>query len=738
MDQHPNTPSGKKITHRLTFRLVYFSALVGVGIGVLLALVQVYSDFRREQSSTEIAINQLMSSVATAAAEAAFHIDKSRGDAVISGMFVFPAVYRAEISDNFGEILAQKTMSAPTDEANFVARMLFGSEPSRELILVTPNYPETVGRMKVWLDLNLLAEDFSSRVLLILVSGLVRNALLAGALGVLFYFVLARPLVAAANQIQKNENAGDDDAAVIVPKLHRYDEIGVLIESVNTRTYELQQRIRETDALYALSDILGDMDLALGNGLEKAAAAILYAWQLPENICCRITYEGQQYSTRNFVETNWLQFSEIEVGNEIKGRIEVFYLEEGAELAKGHYSANKRPFIDQFAQRLGGWIQYKQTETRLLQSLKMEAVGQLTGGIAHDFNNILAVILGNAELLGTSESTQSSMASAIIRASERGAELTQRLLAFSRQQPLNPKVFDLCQLTVGMRDLLKRTLGEAIDITTLTHDKLWHVLADLGQVENALLNLAINARDAMPKGGKLTIECTNVTLKDGDMKQIPSIEAGEYVVLSVTDQGIGMPESIRKRAFEPFFTTKEVGKGSGLGLSMVYGFAQQSGGQATIYSEEGKGTTVKLYLPRSISEQNAQTVLQPDAVPRGHGQTILVIEDDPEVRELSEMMLRSLGYKVVSAENVSIARHAIEMHSEIRLILSDVVLPGGTSGPEYAEELRIAKPELKVIFMSGYPAEAAKRNGFIGSDNVLLNKPFRITELAKAMNEAME
>ncbi len=381
----------------------------------------------------------------------------------------------------------------------------------------------------------------------------------------------------------------------------------------------------------------------------------------------------------------------------------------------------------------------RRSEKRLAEAQKMEAIGQLTGGIAHDFNNLLAVIQGNAELLEELELSDDTkpMATAIVHASQRGAELTQRLLAYSRKQPLRPEVIDTQKLLSDMSDVLQRMLGETILVSTRTQDDCWTALADPGQVEAALLNLAINARDAMPQGGEVIVECTNVTLDEDSSIDGSEVTAGDYVVLSVTDHGIGMSKDIRERAFEPFFTTKGVGKGSGLGLSMVYGFAQQSGGQATIYSEEGQGTTVKLYLPRAQSESKNSAKPQKEAVPRGQGETILVIEDDPAVRDLAEMMLRNLGYDVICAENANDARHSVSGYNDITLVLSDVVLPGGMSGPEFAEELKINHPNIKVIFMSGYPAEAARKNGFLGSDSVLLNKPFRVAQLAKAVQEAL-
>ena len=381
----------------------------------------------------------------------------------------------------------------------------------------------------------------------------------------------------------------------------------------------------------------------------------------------------------------------------------------------------------------------RRSEKRLAEAQKMEAIGQLTGGIAHDFNNLLAVIQGNAELLEQLELSEDAhpITSAIIHATGRGAELTQRLLAYSRKQPLRPEPLNVHALISSMSDIMQRMLGETIVVATRSQGGSWSALADPGQVEAALLNLGINARDAMPDGGKLTIECANVSLDEDSSVDGRDIPAGDYVVLSVTDQGVGMPEEVRKRAFEPFFTTKEVGKGSGLGLSMVYGFAQQSGGQATIYSEEGQGTTVKLYLPRAQAGSDGTAKPQVEAVPRGQGETILVIEDDPDVRMLAEIMLGNLGYNVICAEDAHVARKVVIRKSDIDLVLSDVILPGGTSGPAFAEEIKASNPEMKVIFMSGYPAEAAKRNGFLGSDGVLLNKPFRVAQLARAVKKAL-
>ncbi len=380
----------------------------------------------------------------------------------------------------------------------------------------------------------------------------------------------------------------------------------------------------------------------------------------------------------------------------------------------------------------------RESEERLRHAQRMEAIGQLTGGIAHDFNNLLAVIMGNAEFLQDVPNQDQKLVGEILKATNRGASLTQRLLAYARKQSLTPKLFKLDALVSEMEGLLARTLGETVAISVLVQDGLWVCRADPSQVEDALLNPAINARDAMPDGGKLTIECANVGLDSDYAAKNPEASVGEYVMLAVSDNGTGMTEEVKAKAFEPFYTTKEIGQGSGLGLSMIYGFAKQTGGHVSIYSEQGKGTTVKLYLPRGDNSGRIVAVQPGAPIQKGHGETVLVIEDDPVVRLLAERIISELGYVAVTAEHAAAARTLLVGGQHFDVILSDVILPGGTSGPDFAEEVRAEKPDARIIFMSGYPAEAARRNGFIGSDSVLLNKPFRREALARALREALE
>lgn len=381
--------------------------------------------------------------------------------------------------------------------------------------------------------------------------------------------------------------------------------------------------------------------------------------------------------------------------------------------------------------------QRKEVEEELRQIQKNEALGHLTGGVAHDFNNLLTVISGNAGLLAAEE--DSTELQEILRASARGAELIRRLLAFSRQHPSRPQPIDLANLMVRMSDLLKRTLGEAIVVDAAADTDLWAVLADPGQTEDAFLNLALNARDAMPAGGTLTIALVNARLDEGYVARNPGTVAGDYVALAISDTGVGMSSTVQRRVFEPYFSTKEVGQGSGLGLSMVYGFARQSGGHVVIASQVGRGTTVTLYLPRSAqAAPPAEDAETGEGVPRGEGELVLVIEDDPGVRALTVKMLEGLGYRVIDVAEAAGARAALARNHAVDLVLSDVVLPGGMSGPDFAAEARARFPRLKVIFISGYQAEQAKPIALAGTAAALLSKPFERQQLARAVRAALD
>ena len=384
----------------------------------------------------------------------------------------------------------------------------------------------------------------------------------------------------------------------------------------------------------------------------------------------------------------------------------------------------------------GDLTEQRQAEEALRQSQKMEAIGQLTGGIAHDFNNLLAAISGSLELMqskiarGRANEAQRHI-DAAQAASKRAAALTHRLLAFSRRQTLSPTSTDANQLVKGMEDLLRRTIGPAITLVVTAEDSLWMTQVDQNQLENALLTLCINARDAMPVGGRLTIETANFVV-DEQMAQEGDLLPGQYIALSVADTGVGMTSDVKARAFDPFFTTKPLGSGTGLGLSMIYGFAKQSGGQVRIYSEVGRGTMVCLYFPRFLSERGsapsriAQTAAAPLAKP---GEAVLVVDDEELVRILVVEVLEELGYVTYEAGDAASSLNTLKSSARIDLLVTDIGLPGGMNGRQLADAARALRPELKVLFITGYAEGAVIDQGRIGPDMHVMTKPFAMDSL---------
>ncbi len=383
----------------------------------------------------------------------------------------------------------------------------------------------------------------------------------------------------------------------------------------------------------------------------------------------------------------------------------------------------------------------KEREEQLRQAQKMEVVGQMTGGVAHDFNNVLAVISGNLELLGErlgDNEEHQEFVRKCLDAAERGSTLTQRLLAFSRKQPLMPQAIDVAALMRDLPSLLHRTLGEDIAIEIAVPDDLSTVFADPGQLENAILNLAVNARDAMPGGGRLTIAAANRTIGEEESGRPAQLTPGDYVMITVSDTGTGMSPEVVEKAFEPFFTTKPMGKGSGLGLSMVFGFSRQSRGDVVISSEIGRGTSVRMFLPGSDAAAAETRGEDRGTIVRGKGESILVVEDDPAVRELAVDLLNSLNYHVISANDGPDALDIMDAVSQIDLLFTDVVLPKAMDGVELARRAVSKRPGLKVLYTSGY-TEGAFRGSYAGPDGLdLLNKQYHKAALARSIRDALD
>jgi signal transduction histidine kinase/ActR/RegA family two-component response regulator len=383
----------------------------------------------------------------------------------------------------------------------------------------------------------------------------------------------------------------------------------------------------------------------------------------------------------------------------------------------------------------------EKAEAALRQSQKMEAIGRLTGGIAHDFNNMLGIVMGNLDLLlrrfQDGDPKLMRLADHAMEGAKRAAALTQRLLAFSRLQPLRPTSADIAKAVTEMTDLLRRTLGETVAVETVSAGGLWRAYIDLPQLETAIVNLAINSRDAMPGGGKLTLETGNAYLDRAYADADEDVTPGQYVMVAITDTGAGIPADVIGQVFEPFFTTKPTGMGTGLGLSQVHGFIKQSGGHVRIYSEVGVGTTVKLYLPRSQTDiARPAAVATRSQAPGRRDLTVLVVEDELGVRDFAVEALTELGYDVIAADGAKMALEQLDAHPEVALMLTDVVMPE-TNGRVLAEQARKRRPTLKVVFMTGYTRNAIVHNGVLDAGTHLVSKPFTVAQLGAELDATL-
>lgn len=403
--------------------------------------------------------------------------------------------------------------------------------------------------------------------------------------------------------------------------------------------------------------------------------------------------------------------------------------------ARDRLIASNKELVEQVTRR-------EAAENQLRQAQKMEALGQLTGGIAHDFNNMLGVIMGAHDLaarhIQRGDFSIQRFLSAATTAAERAAALTQRLLAFARQQPLSPQRIDANKMIVNMSDLLHSTLGEQIQIETVAAAGLWTVHADSQQLENAVINIAINGRDAMPEGGKLTIETANAYLDEAYCRQNPEVQPGQFAMIAISDTGVGMPPEVAARAFDPFFTTKAAGKGTGLGLSQVYGFVKQSQGHIKVYSESGAGTSVKIYLPRHIGD--AQELKRQLAEPVRTGERseiILVVEDDSLMRRLAADALHELGYTVFEADSAADALATLDRVADVKLLFTDVVMPD-INGKRLADEAVRRRPGLKVLFTTGYTANAVVHGGVLDQDVNFIVKPFTLDQIAAKVRAVLD
>ena len=471
----------------------------------------------------------------------------------------------------------------------------------------------------------------------------------------------------------------------------------------------------EFERIYGVEPHVGDNMLDLLSGQPDQQAQVRSGWAkgLTGQQVTFVEDYGDPHRVRPYYEVNFRPL----------------YDDEGALI--GCYQ-----FVIDVTQRLRDQARLSEAQDALRQSQKMEAVGQLTGGLAHDFNNLLTGISGSLDLL-QKRVTQGRLGEldrylvAAQGASKRAAALTHRLLAFSRRQTLDPKPTDVTKLVRGMADLIRRTVGPEITLETVDMPGLWTALVDPNQLENALLNLCINARDAMPDGGDLVVETANRWM-DEHAALDRDVPPGQYLSLSVSDTGTGMPPDVKARAFDPFFTTKPLGQGTGLGLSMIYGFAKQSGGSVRIYSEMGHGTTVSIYLPRHSGAEAARgpEIARRDAPQAEEGEVVLVIDDEPTIRMLVADVLKELGYGALEAEDGASGLKILQGGTRVDLLVTDVGLPGGMNGRQVADAARAMRPGLKVLFITGYAENAAVGNGHLEPGMAVMTKPFAMDDLA--------
>lgn len=526
-----------------------------------------------------------------------------------------------------------------------------------------------------------------------------------------------------------------------------------------------EQALRQSEERYrTLADQLADLNATLAQRVEEKTRERDRIWNVSQDLLLVADRNGV-WKTINPAWTRTLGWSEAELLNRTSEWLE--HPDDGgitqARVKRLGNSDDTAKFESRFRHKDGSyrWLSWtgvpdqdhiyavardvtaekaaterlKATEEALLQSQKMEAVGQLTGGIAHDFNNLLTGIVGSLDLLqtrlnqGRTENVGRYIDAAMTSAN-RAAALTHRLLAFARRQPLVPKGVDANQLVVSLEDLLRRTIGETIDLSIVASDDLWTTLCDPNQLESALLNLAINARDAMPDGGKLTISTANALI-DGVNADAPALSPGEYICIDVTDTGTGMSAEVAARAFDPFFTTKPIGQGTGLGLSMIYGFARQSNGHATIESRIGQGTSIKLYLPRHHSEFAVeQAIAARVAQHAATGETVLVVEDEPVVRGVILEMLGEQGYRTLEAVDGPAGLRLLRSDARVDLLVTDVGLPG-MNGRQLADQAREMRPGLKVLFITGYAESVAIADGFLQPGMEMITKPFDLGKLSQ-------
>ncbi|MBW7962874.1 ATP-binding protein [Bradyrhizobium sp. BR 10261] len=741
---------------RLLAAVLLFSSLVTLTLTAL----QLYLDYDREVGMIETRLGEIGRSTTGSLGESLWSLDQNQLKLQLEGILRLPGLRAAEVREI-------------ADRPNPIS-VAVGERGRRSV--VTRDYPliytvqgtaRPIGVLHVEATLSDVYQQLLNRALVILASQAAKTFLVSLFIIYMFHILVTRHLVAIADFVSKYNLARPP------PPLHLErrppsdpDELDKVVDAFNAMCSNLghaYDELREANANL-------DRDLKIRKRAEEDARASEqrfrdYAeiasdwfWETgPDHVFTYISERAGAFGTdhramigKRRPDAAFDQNAELEKWRDhmaMLDRHEPFrkfeYRGRDAAGRPHYFSVNGQPVFGDDGRFMGyrgsatDITAQREAEERLRQSQKMDAIGQLTGGVAHDFNNVLTVITGTIEIIqeGLADKPElAAIAQLIDDAASRGAEITSQLLTFARRQPLEPREIDINALVAETAKLLRPTLGEHVEIVMHLDDDAWPAMADPSQLSSAIVNLAVNARDAMPDGGRLTLETANREFNGTDNDDG---EAGAYVMIAVADTGHGIPAEIRERVFEPFFTTKGVGRGTGLGLSMVYGFAKQTGGTVTIESEEGRGTVMRLFLPRSAGDAAARTGPTPTPAPtRGH-ETILVVEDDPLVQGYVIAQLGSLGYRTLTASDGATALALVERGANFDLLFTDIIMPGGINGRELADAIQLRRPNVRVLYTSGYTDNAIVHGGQLDPGVALLRKPYRKADLSRKIREVL-
>ncbi len=745
---------------RLLGSVLLFSSVVTL----ILTALQLYLDYNREVRHIETRLSEIERSYLGSLSESLWNLDKNQLEIQLNGILRLPAIRSAAVHETTASQSPLILVAGDRSTHSAITREF-------PLVRTIQGRKQSIGVFSVVATLTEVYEELLNRASIILLNQAAKTFLVSLFILYIVHWLVTRHLTAIAGFVGGYDLARRPPALTLQrrpPKTQ--DELDKVVVAFNDLFASLQRAyddLRETNAELE-NDIVARRraEEALRQSEKKfrdyAESSSDWFWESDaDHVFTYISDQITAFGIDRPAPVPGQRRTDVAIDLETepeKWRDHMATLERHEPFRNFEYkrpdssgrichlSVNGQPIFDAEGRFIGyrgtarDITEQREAEERLRQSQKMDAIGQLTGGIAHDFNNLLTIIIGNADALTEQlpDESQRRLAALIGTAGERGADLTRHLLAFSRRQALRPRLVDVNVLLANMDQLLRRALGEEIEIELVRAAGLWRTFIDPSQLESAILNLAINGRDAMAQGGKLTIETGNAYVDQNYADSRGDVRPGQYVMVAVADTGTGMTPEVIARAFEPFFTTKALGKGTGLGLSMVYGFVKQSGGHVNIYSELGHGSIVRLYLPRGTGTEQEALAPEEAKVAATGTETILLVEDEELVRSHVGAQLARLGYTVIAVPDGPSALAELNENKHIDLLFTDVVMPGGMNGRQVAEEVKRLRPGIKVLFTSGYTENVVVHHGRLDPGVQLLNKPYRMADMARKIRAVLD